>query len=82
MQAIGLGKPVVTFRTADDRPSRYEAESRLFDAARQTVEAEPMAVAMATKMLLDHPAERERRGEIGRTRVGAAGALPQIIAAI
>ncbi len=39
IQAIGLGKPAITFRTAGDRPSRFRQESRLFGDARIAVDA-------------------------------------------
>jgi hypothetical protein len=82
VQAAGLGKPVITFRNAHDRASRFEAEQRMFDEARQIVLAQPAAIAEKLESLLRDPAERVRLGVIGRSRVGQAGALPAIIAAI
>lgn len=82
VQAIGLGKPVITFRNAHDRASRFEAEQRLFDEARQVVAADPAAIAEKLLALLADPSERARLGAIGKARVGQPGALPAIIAAI
>ena len=45
VQAIGLGKPAVTFRSADDRASRFEDESRLFGEARLAVAADAGEIA-------------------------------------
>lgn len=82
VQAIGLGKPVVTFKSPHDRGSRFEDEGRLFGEARQVVPADPSAIAERLGALLADPAERTRLGRIGKSRVGSAGAIDAILAAI
>jgi hypothetical protein len=80
IQAIGLGKPAITFQTAGDRPSRFRQESQLFGEARLTVKPEPQAIAGAIMKLVGNPAERLRRAAIGRDRIGPSGAIQSIIA--
>lgn len=80
IQAIGLGRPAVTFQTATDRRSRFERESRLFGDARIAVEAVPAAIAAAVTEMATNPAERRRRGDIGRERIGPPGAINAIVA--
>jgi hypothetical protein len=82
VQAIGLGKPVITFKAPQDREQRFNDESRLFGEARQVVQADPAAIADQLRTLLADPAERTRLGAIGKTRVGAPGAIAAILAAI
>ncbi len=82
VQAIGLGKPVITFRNAHDRASRFDDEQRLFGEARQVVPADPGAIAERMTLLLGNAPERRRLGDIGRERVGGAGALGEILAAL
>lgn len=82
VQALGLGRPVLTFVAAEDRPSRVRDESALFGDARQVVSDDPAALAGALRHLLDDPAERARRGAIGRARIGPPGAIDAIVAAI
>jgi len=80
IQAIGLGRPAITFQTAGDRPSRFRQESQLFGEARLTVEPDPQAIAGAIMKLVGNPAERLRRAAIGRDRIGPPGAIKAIIA--
>ena len=82
IQALGLGKPVITFVNPRDRRSRFEDEQKLFGAARVVVDAEIGNVAMALKDLLANGAERERLGDIGRERIGGPGALSAILGAL
>lgn len=79
IQAIGVGKPAITFRTEADRPSRFRQESRLFGDGRLAVEADPAAIAAAITRLATDPAERLRRGAAGRERIGPPGAIGAII---
>lgn len=80
IQSIGLGRPAITFQTAGDRPSRFRQESQLFGEGRIAVEAEPKSIAAAIMKLAGDPAERLRRGAIGRERIGPPGAIKAIIA--
>jgi Uncharacterized protein conserved in bacteria len=82
VQALGLGKPVITFANPRDRRSRFEDEQRLFGPARVVVDAEVGNVALALAELLDDAGERARLGAIGRERIGGPGALGAILAAI
>ncbi|MEP7240144.1 MAG: hypothetical protein ABI697_04595 [Devosia sp.] len=79
VQAIGLGRPAITFQNADDRASRFADENRLFGDARQVVRADATAIAAKLAALLSDPAERDRLADIGRVRVGPPGALAAII---
>lgn len=81
-QAMGLGKPVITFINPRDRRSRFQDEQQLFGRARVVVEAESDKVAAALKRLLGDAAERASLGAIGRERIGGAGALNAILMAL
>ena len=82
IQALGLGKPVITFANPRDRRSRFEDEQRLFGPARVVVDAEIGNVAMALGDLLGDAGERARLGAIGRERIGGPGALRAILEAL
>lgn len=80
VQAIGLGRPAVTFRSVEDRASRFDDESRLFGEARLTLPADANAIAAGLQKLLVEDRDRARRAAIGRTRIGGPGAIDAIIA--
>ena len=80
VQAIGLGKPAITFRSPEDRASRFEDESRLFGDARLAVAADADTIAAALAQLLSDPADLARRAAVGRQRIGGPGAIDAIIA--
>jgi uncharacterized protein (TIGR03492 family) len=82
VQALGLGKPVITFINPRDRRSRFTNEQRLFGEARTVVEAEATAVTAALTRLLSDPDERSRLGAIGRQRIGGPGALAAVLEAL
>jgi uncharacterized protein (TIGR03492 family) len=82
IQALGLGRPVITFINRRDRKSRVADEAALFGEARLVLPAEVDRVAAALEGLLDSPDERRRLGEIGRVRIGSPGAIHAIIDAI
>lgn len=82
VQALGLGRPAITFLNPRDRRSRVENEQRLFGAARVLVDADAAALAKALADLLGDDAERARLGAIGRERIGGPGALAAILAAL
>jgi uncharacterized protein (TIGR03492 family) len=79
VQAIGLGRPALTFINPRDRRSRFADEQSLFGAARVVVESDVDAVTTALRKLLEDDAEREERSAIGRHRIGGPGALAQIV---
>lgn len=82
IQALGLGKPVITFINPRDRASRVRDESALFGEARMILPPEPATIAATLERLLDDPAERQRLGRIGHSRIGGSGAIHSIIEAI
>ncbi len=82
VQALGLGRPVLTFINPRDRRSRFEDEQRLFGGARVVVEAEPAQLRDALQLLLTDGSERFRLATIGRERIGGPGAIEAILAAL
>lgn len=82
-QAAGLGKPVVAFPVPG---AQYTArfmrlQQRLLgDALVPTPDWQP--AVLTVQRLLDDPADRARRGQIGRERMGEPGAVRVIAAAI
>ena len=82
IQALGLGRPVITFVRPTDRRKRFIEENRLFGEARETVQADAVALASASERLLADANERKRRGELGAARIGGPGVIDQIIAAL
>lgn len=82
VQALGLGKPVVTFINPRDRRSRVRDENALFGEARIVVKPDAEALAETIERLLDDSAERKRLGAIGRERIGPPGAIDEIVKAI
>jgi uncharacterized protein (TIGR03492 family) len=82
IQALGLGRPVVTFVTPRDRPSRVRDENAQFGEARRIVAPEPQRIAEAVAALLADGDERARLGAIGRQRIGGPGAMAAILGEI
>jgi uncharacterized protein (TIGR03492 family) len=82
IQALGMGKPVITFVRNGDRRKRFDEENRLFGEARLLVEADAAALAGATERLLADPAELSRLGAIGHQCIGGPGAVDAIIATL
>jgi uncharacterized protein (TIGR03492 family) len=82
VQAVGLGRPVITFARETDRMQRYLDENRLFGDARILVPAEAEKVGAEVKRLLGDPAERKRLGALGKERIGGPGVITKIIEAI
>jgi uncharacterized protein (TIGR03492 family) len=82
IQALGLGRPVITFVNRRDRKSRVRDESALFGEARLVLPADADRLAATLEGLLDSPDERARLGEIGRARIGGSGAIHAIIEVI
>jgi uncharacterized protein (TIGR03492 family) len=80
LQALGLGKPVVSFPTRGTTPRRLARNAAFAGDSRITVEPEPAELAAAMTGLLTDGADRLRRGAIGRERIGPPGAIDAIIA--
>jgi uncharacterized protein (TIGR03492 family) len=79
VQALGLGRPVITFINPRDRRSRFNDEQGLFGEARMVVTAESPAIATALRTLLGDEQERRRLANIGRQRIGGPGAMQAIL---
>jgi uncharacterized protein (TIGR03492 family) len=79
LQAIGLGKPVVSFHADGSTDRRMARNQALAGDARIFVPRDPDAMATAVAKLLANPDDRARRGAIGRERMGPPGAIPAII---
>ena len=82
VQALGLGIPAITFVNPRDRRSRFRDEQTLFGEGRIVVPADADMVGDALATLLAEPADRMRRGRIGRDRIGEPGAIEAIIGAL
>jgi uncharacterized protein (TIGR03492 family) len=79
IQALGLGRPVITFVRPGDRMKRHLDENKLFGDSRLLVAADATELATSLTMLLQDHADRTRRGDIGRDRIGGPGAIDNII---
>jgi uncharacterized protein (TIGR03492 family) len=82
VQALGLGKPAITFVNPRDRRSRFNDEQMLFGEARMVVPADAPAIATALRTLLENEDERRRLANIGRQRIGGPGAMAAILDAL
>lgn len=80
-QAVGFGKPVVTFvGTGPQFNAKFAAtQKRLLGEALSVVEAGPEAVAREMAAILGDPARYRRMQEAGRERMGGAGATGRIV---
>lgn len=78
-QALGLGKPVITFNRADNRKKRMADEQALMGEARVLVPEDAAALSVATLRLLTDADERGRLGAIGRERLGPSGAALRVV---
>ena len=82
VQALGLGKPAITFVNPRDRRSRFTDEQMLFGEARLVVTADVPAIGSALRGLLGDDEERRRLANIGRQRIGGPGAMHAILDAL
>jgi len=82
IQALGSGKPAITFINPRDRRSRFDDEQILFGDARTVVPAEAQAIGSALRQLLESEEERHRLGAIGQQRIGPPGAMEKIVTAL
>jgi uncharacterized protein (TIGR03492 family) len=82
-QAAGIGRPVVAFPAASAQFGRHflTAQHRLLGDAMVRA-ANYREAATAVIRLLNNPAERARRGAVGRERMGPPGGSHRIIDAI
>ncbi len=82
-QAVGLGRPVVAFPGPGPQygPAFLRAQHRLLGESLLPTPTWQEA-AMAAIRLLRDPGERERRGAVGRERMGAAGGAQRIAGAL
>lgn len=80
-QAAGLGKPVVAFPGAGPQfTARFLREQKRLLGDALVAAATPEEAAAAVASLLRDPAERERRGRVGRERQGGPGGAARIAA--
>lgn len=79
LQAIGLGKPVISFHAEGSTGRRMARNEALAGDSRIFTPRDPVAMAAAMSKLLADPDERARRGAIGRERMGPPGAIAAII---
>lgn len=77
-QALGLGKPVITFDRADNRPKRMADEQSLMGEARILTEETAVRLAEALQELLGNEEARARLGDIGRHRLGGPGTIDAV----
>ncbi|MGC8765803.1 MAG: lipid-A-disaccharide synthase-related protein [Brevinematia bacterium] len=79
-QAAGRGKPVISFRGCGPQttPQRMKEQERLMGGAIKFVRDYPDGVIREILFLLENEKERERRGKIGRERMGELGAAKKI----
>ncbi len=80
LQAIGLGKPVVSFLIDEAREARRARVAALTGDSRIVVGKDAGALADAVSSLLEDDADRARRGAIGRERMGPPGAIDAVVA--
>ncbi len=81
-QALGLGKPVITFNRAGNRKKRMRDEQALMGEARRLMPEDADAVAGEMAHLLSDPGLRARLGRIGRARLGGPGTIAAVIEAL
>ncbi|GHA30676.1 hypothetical protein GCM10007989_28220 [Devosia pacifica] len=82
VQALGSGRPAITFMNPRDRRSRFRDEQGLFGDARLVTTPDASSVGKALRTLLNDDADRQRRAAIGRERIGGPGALQEIVAVL
>lgn len=83
-QAVGLGKPVVTFvgRGTQFTVKFVKTQQKLLGEAIRVVDRNPETVAAAIFHILTDHSLRRRMVEVGRERMGATGGAQQIAVAI
>jgi uncharacterized protein (TIGR03492 family) len=82
-QAVGLGKPVVTFPTTGVQDNAYlRMKMHFFGEAAVAVDRDPVAVARTVLAILDDPDRAARMAAAGRQRMGVPGGSAAIAAAL
>lgn len=83
-QAAGAGVPVVSYDARDARRLRWYRKRQvgLLGDAVKVVSPRPEAIQAEIDGLLQNPAERARRGAVGRERMGEAGGSQRMADAI
>jgi uncharacterized protein (TIGR03492 family) len=79
IQAMGLGRPVITFNKIADRPKRIRDEQALFGDAWVRVSGTPGPIARAVSHLLRDTDYRTKLGNVGRERIGGPGAIDAVL---
>ena len=79
-QAAGMGRSVISFvgAGAQTTPARMIDQERLLGGSAAYISDFPSGVSREISWLLAHPEERQRRGEIGRQRMGPPGGAKKI----
>jgi uncharacterized protein (TIGR03492 family) len=80
LQALGMGRPVVSFLAPETTARRARRNADFAGESRVVVDRDPAALASALSKLLYDDEDRARRGAIGRERMGPPGAIAAIIA--
>jgi len=81
-QALGLGRPVISFMGIDDRAKRIADEKLLAGESRIFVSQDADELSAAISNLLQNKNERDRMGQIGKSRIGSTGTLKAVVADI
>lgn len=81
-QALGLGKPVITFNRQGNRRKRMADEQALMGPSRILTPPDPKLLSDALRNLLADSTERRRLGAIGKKRLGGPGTLAAVVADI
>lgn len=79
-QALGLGRPVVTFNRRGNRPKRMRDEQALMGDARILTPPDAVSLAQETERLLRDADLRRKLGQIGRMRLGGPGTIATVLA--
>jgi len=82
LQALGLGKPVISFISDEDRPKRIADRKLLASESHIFTSKDKNELAQIIKKLLLDKKERNRMGKIGVSRIGSTGTLRVVIADI
>lgn len=79
LQALGMGKPVISFIEENDRQKRTDDRKKLAGESRIFVSQNIEEMAKAIERLLLDKTERDRMGMIGQTRIGTTGTLEAVL---
>jgi len=82
IQALGMGKPVISFVHERDRKKRINDEKALSGDSNIIVSQNADELSEAISSLLQNKKERDRIGKIGKSRIGSTGTLEAVVADI